>query len=128
MWYLRVSSTYHPISLLLKRTFMALHATCRAPNLQVNSGLMAAEDFVRVVSTELARTFNVYPQKGVIVPGSDADVIVFDPKRKHTISAATHHSAMDTNVYEGWTVTGKVRIRVVPMSSSTIIGGASMWG
>lgn len=65
------------------------------------AGMMTPSDFVRVTSTAAAQAFNIYPQKGVIAAGSDADVIVFDPEVKHTISAATHHSKMDTNIYEG---------------------------
>lgn len=53
----------------------------------VNSGFMTPTDFVRVVSTAAAQTFNLYPRKGVLQPGSDADVVVFDPARAHTISA-----------------------------------------
>lgn len=44
-----------------------------------------------------------------VAEGSDADVIIFDPAVRHTISAKAHHSAMDTNIYEGYEVTGKVR-------------------
>lgn len=61
-----------------------------------------------LVSTNVAKIFNIYPQKGHIAPGSDADVIVFDPSVKHTISASTHHSNIDTNIYEGREVQGKV--------------------
>jgi dihydropyrimidinase len=75
---------------------------------QVNSGLMGPEDFVRVTSTAAAQIFNIYPRKGAVAVGSDADVIVFDPNVEHTISAATHHSKMDTNVYEGKRIKGKV--------------------
>jgi dihydroorotase-like cyclic amidohydrolase len=65
------------------------------------SGLMTPSDFVRATSTAAAQTFNIYPRKGRIAAGSDADVIVLDPSVTHTISAATHHSLIDTNVYEG---------------------------
>jgi dihydropyrimidinase len=88
----------------------------RGAALQVNSGLMTADDFVRVVSTAVAQTFNIYPRKGVIAAGSDADIIVFDPHRKHTISAGTHHSRIDTNVHEGWAITGKVRCMAAAMA------------
>ncbi|KAI7845659.1 hypothetical protein COHA_000773 [Chlorella ohadii] len=74
----------------------------------VNSGLLSPSDFVRVTSTVAAQIFNVYPRKGVVAEGSDADVIIFDPSVKHTISAKAHYSAMDTNIYEGYAVTGKV--------------------
>jgi dihydropyrimidinase len=75
---------------------------------QVNTGLMGAEDFVRVTSTAAAQIFNIYPRKGAVAVGSDADLVVFDPNVEHTISAATHHSKMDTNVYEGKHIKGKV--------------------
>ena len=74
----------------------------------VNGGLSTPNDFVRMVSSAAAKAFNVYPRKGLVAPGSDADVIVFDPTLRHTLGAATHHSAVDVNVYEGMHVTGKV--------------------
>ena len=85
----------------------------------VNTGMIAPTDFVRLTSTAAAQIFNIYPQKGVLSPGSDADVIVFDPKVEHIISAATHHSAMDTNVYEGKKVRGRV--------TTTISRGRVVW-
>lgn len=57
----------------------------------VNSGLMTPPDFVRVTSTAAAQIFNIYPRKGLIAPGSDADVIVLDPKKAHVISAGKCH-------------------------------------
>ena len=72
--------------------------------------MLTPSDFVRVTSTAVAETFNIYPRKGLLAPGSDADVIILDPSVEHTLSAATHHSAMDTNIYEGRKVTGKVRL------------------
>ena len=62
-----------------------------------------------MTSTAVAKAFNAYPRKGAIAAGSDADIIILDPKAKHTISASTHHSRIDTNIYEGRAVTGKVR-------------------
>eukprot|EP00887_Chlorella_sp_A99_P002842 scaffold6.g2842.t1 len=73
----------------------------------------------RLTSTAAAQAFNVYPRKGVVAPGSDADVIVFDPAAEHTLTAAGHHSAMDTNIYEGKKVRGKV--------TSTISRGRLVW-
>lgn len=69
---------------------------------------MTPSDFVRVTSTAAAQVLNIYPRKGIIAPGSDADVIILDPQKEHVISAATHHSAIDTNIYEGRSITGKV--------------------
>jgi dihydropyrimidinase len=62
---------------------------------------MTPSDFVRVTSTAAAQLFNIYPRKGIIAVGADADIIVLDPAVAHTISASSHHSRMDTNVYEG---------------------------
>eukprot|EP00775_Hariotina_reticulata_P003434 gene3434-3706_t len=70
------------------------------------------EDFVRVTSTAAAQIFNIYPRKGRIAAGSDADVIVLNPRVKHTISAATHNSLIDTNVYEGKEIQGKVTVTI----------------
>lgn len=72
-------------------------------------GLIAPQDFVRITSTACAQIFNIYPRKGVIAPGSDADIVIFDPNVEHVISARTHHSAVDSNIYEGRKVRGKVR-------------------
>jgi len=63
--------------------------------------------FVEVSSTNAARLFGMYPQKGTIGIGSDADLIIFDPSRKHTISVANHHMNVDYSAYEGWELTGK---------------------
>lgn len=75
----------------------------------VNFGYVTAMDYVRLTSTECARIFNIYPQKGVIAAGSDADIIVFDPTADHVMSANTHFSALDTSVFEGKKIKGKVR-------------------
>lgn len=74
--------------------------------------MMDVSDFVRVTSAKAAQIFNLYPRKGVISIGSDADVIVLDPNIKHVISAKTHHSKMDTNIYEGKEIKGKVKLRI----------------
>ncbi len=72
----------------------------------VASGLMSKERFVDVTSTTAAKIFNIYPQKGVIAPGSDADIVVWNPDETRTISAKTHHHAVDFNIFEGMTVHG----------------------
>eukprot|EP00878_Enallax_costatus_P020282 GHUV01021433.1.p1 GENE.GHUV01021433.1~~GHUV01021433.1.p1 ORF type:complete len:434 (+),score=101.61 GHUV01021433.1:390-1691(+) len=78
----------------------------------VMSGLISLSDYVRITSTAAAQIFNIYPRKGRIAAGSDADVIVLDPHTKHKISAATHHSKIDTNVYEGKEIQGKVTVTI----------------
>jgi dihydropyrimidinase len=72
----------------------------------VNTGKLTMSDFVRVTSANSAKIFNMYPRKGVIQEGSDADIIIFDPKATKTISRHTHHQVVDFNVFEGMKVTG----------------------
>ncbi len=75
----------------------------------VRTGKISLNKFVEVSSTNAAKIFGMYPKKGCIAIGSDADLIIFDPKEKHKISAKTHHMNVDYSAYEGWKVTGKVK-------------------
>jgi dihydropyrimidinase len=72
----------------------------------VASGRFGANRFVELVSTMPAKLFGLYPRKGTIAVGSDADLVIFDPKRKRTISAKTHHMRVDYSMFEGIQVTG----------------------
>ncbi len=72
----------------------------------VNSGLITPEQFVALSSTNAAKIFGMYPKKGTIAPGADADIVIFDPDKKRVISARTHHMNVDYNVYEGMEVCG----------------------
>ena len=62
-----------------------------------------------MTSTAAAKIFGLFPKKGTIAVGSDADIVVLDPKVTHTISAKTHHMNCDYSAYEGHEVTGKVK-------------------
>ena len=77
--------------------------------LGVETGRITPEEFVAVTSTNIAKILNVYPKKGALVPGADADVVVWDPKISKTISAATQKSVLDYNVFEGIEVTAQAR-------------------
>ncbi|MCA0027750.1 dihydropyrimidinase [Mesorhizobium sp. B263B1A] len=75
----------------------------------VNTGRLTMNEFVAVTSTNIAKILNMYPKKGAIVEGADADIIVWDPKRKKIISSKKQQSVIDYNVFEGVEVTGLPR-------------------
>ena len=64
--------------------------------------------FVEITSANAAKIFGLFPKKGAIAAGSDADLVIFDPGKEHVISSSTHHHHCDYSIYEGWKVTGKV--------------------
>jgi dihydropyrimidinase len=74
----------------------------------VAEGRLSLNRFVEIVATTPARMFGMYPKKGTISVGSDADIVIFDPKARTTITVDTHHMAVDYSAYEGWELTGKV--------------------
>jgi dihydropyrimidinase len=75
----------------------------------VNTGKITLNKYVEVASTNAAKIFGMFPRKGTIAVGSDADIVVFDPSEKHQLSAKTHHMNVDYSGYEGWELTGKVK-------------------
>ncbi|MFO1038240.1 MAG: dihydropyrimidinase [Geminicoccaceae bacterium] len=85
----------------------------------VGTGRLTPSEFVAVTSTNAAKIYNVYPRKGVVQAGSDADLVIWDPQATHTIRKATHHTRLDVNVFEGMQVKG------VP--AVTICNGRVVW-
>jgi dihydropyrimidinase len=74
----------------------------------VVAGEISLARWVEVASTTPARMFGLYPRKGTVAPGSDADIVIYDPSARQTLSAETHHMNVDYSVYEGMEITGKV--------------------
>jgi dihydropyrimidinase len=85
----------------------------------VNSGRLTKEEFVAVTSANIARILNIYPRKGAVAAGSDADLVVWDPTATKTITAKRQLSRIDYNVFEGYRCTG------VPVA--TLSGGRMAW-
>ncbi len=75
----------------------------------VNSGKLSLNRFVEITSTAPARIFGMYPKKGEIAPGSDADLVLWDPNELYTISSKTHHMRVDYSMFEGFQVRGNAR-------------------
>jgi dihydropyrimidinase len=73
---------------------------------RVRSGQLSPSRWVELVATNPAKMFGLYPRKGTIAPGFDADIVVFDPNRQRVISAENHHMNVDYSCYEGMTVWG----------------------
>jgi dihydropyrimidinase len=72
----------------------------------VGGGRLNANRFVELTSTNPAKIFGLYPRKGTLAIGADADIVLWDAEHLHTIQAATHHMQTDYNLYEGMTVKG----------------------
>ncbi len=85
----------------------------------VNSGRLTPSEFVAITSANCAKLFNLYPQKGCIVEGADADIVLWDPQATKTISVKTQFSKGDFNIFEGRTVRG--------LASHTLSQGRLVW-
>jgi dihydropyrimidinase len=92
----------------------------------VAGGRFSVNRFVELVSTTPAKLFGLYPRKGTIAVGSDADLVIFNPNRKHTISARTHHMRVDYSMFEGIQVTGMPH--VVLSRGKVVIEGDKFMG
>ncbi|MEK4030604.1 MULTISPECIES: dihydropyrimidinase [Bacillaceae] len=73
----------------------------------VKKGRISINQFVDIVSTRIAKLFGLFPRKGTIAVGSDADIVIFDPNKERVISAETHHMNVDYSAFEGMKVTGE---------------------
>ena len=101
----------------------------------VVEGRMSLNRFVEITSTTPAKTFGLFPKKGTIAVGSDADIVVFDPDRRETISVDnefTHHMNVDYSAYEGFEVQGWSEIvlsrgRIVVEGGSLVIEGGGQF-
>jgi len=85
----------------------------------VNKRRLTMNEFVAITSTNAAQIFNIYPQKGSISGGADADIVAWDPAATKTISTKTDHQNVDYNIFEGMTVKG--------CASHTISQGKVVW-
>ena len=92
----------------------------------VNQGKISLNRFVEIVSTAPAKLFGLYPRKGEIAIGSDADIVVWDPEADHVISAATHHMRVDYSMFEGFRVRGNAR--TVLSRGEVIVDGGKFHG
>ncbi|MFC0435003.1 dihydropyrimidinase [Kutzneria buriramensis] len=92
----------------------------------VVGGELTLQRWVEVTSTTPARMFGLYPRKGVIAPGSDADIVVYDPNARQTLSASTHHMNVDYSAYEGMELTG--RVDTVLSRGRVVVDGAGWHG
>lgn len=92
----------------------------------VNGGRFSPNRFVEITATNPAKIFGLYPRKGTIAVGADADIVLWDPAKEHTISAETHHMNTDYNVYEGMAVIGWP-VQTL-LRGKTIVAGAEWHG
>jgi dihydropyrimidinase len=90
----------------------------------VLGGRFSRERWVEVISTAPAKLFGMYPRKGSISVGADADLVIYDPTKRHTISAATHHMDVDYSCYEGREVSGESR---TVLSRGTVVVRDREW-
>ena len=98
--------------------------TCCTP--ACSTGHISRRRWIEIACATPARMFGLYPRKGTIAPGSDADVVIYDPNANQMFSAATHHMAVDYSCYEGKEITG--RVETVLSRGRVIIDGGEYLG
>ncbi len=132
-----VSTDHCPVNFSEKRT-LALENFARIPNggpgienrLQllhhygVNSGRLTLKRWVEILSASPAKLFGLYPRKGTLAVGSDADMVVWNPRLEHTISAQSHHMRVDYSLFEGVRVRGNAEI---VLSRGEVIVDGGKW-
>jgi dihydropyrimidinase len=92
----------------------------------VNEGKLTVNRFVELVSTTPAKLFGLYPRKGALQAGSDADIVIWDPQAEHVISAKTHHMRVDYSMFEGFHTRGNAR--TVLSRGEVIVDGGKFLG
>jgi dihydropyrimidinase len=90
----------------------------------VVAGEISLPRWVEITSTTPARMFGLYPRKGTIQPGADADIVIYDPAARQTISVRTHHMNVDYSAYEGMEITGQV---VTTLSRGQVVVDGGSW-
>ncbi|HYM10844.1 MAG TPA: dihydropyrimidinase [Bryobacterales bacterium] len=90
----------------------------------VNEGRLTPNRFVELVAATPAKLFGLYPRKGTIAPGGDADIVIWDPQAEHVISAKTHHMRVDYSMFEGFRVKGNAR---TVLSRGEVIVDGGRW-
>jgi dihydropyrimidinase/dihydroorotase len=97
----------------------------------VHAGRISMEDLVRVTATDTARAFGLYPRKGALVPGADADLVIVDPDHEAVVDVDFYHCVCEVSVYAGWTFRGMPRTTVVRgkvMMENGVTVGEPGWG
>jgi dihydropyrimidinase len=92
----------------------------------VAAGRITPNKFVEITSTNPAKIFGMYPRKGSLTPGADADILILDPERKIQYGVAHSHQRTDYNLYEGWQLTGAVD--KVLLRGNLIVDGNEWYG
>ncbi len=92
----------------------------------VLDGHLTRRRWIDIACATPARMFGLYPRKGTIAPGSDADIVIYDPEARQTLSAATHHMNVDYSAYEGKEITG--RVETVLSRGTTVLAGREFTG